>query len=363
MTGRLVAVLLGAALSAGCASLGHPATLPPASSGVATLPHVPPIAQSAYQCGPAALTSVLRGWGRWADAETIGRRLRTPGSRGVLNFMLAQAARDDGLWTELPAGETLEGLREWVRRGVPPIIMVQVGPRGLPVYHFLVITGFDERRRLVYANTGRGTPEAIPAARLLTRWRRAGSWTLIACPPERVDWAIDPARAGALAQILDRQGFREQAARWYRTAMAHDPSSVPIRFNLATVYVALGRRAEAKELYEALVRESPGWSPAGNNLAWLALQEHRPADAVRLIQQTLAHGGTPTADLWDTWGVASCQLGRYAEAQAAFLRAEALVPAAQQETLALIRQHRALCHPAPHVSPPATPPVGLPSRG
>lgn len=297
--------IVGCLFATGCATLGRPVTLPTAAPSRLVLSHVPPIAQTAYQCGPAALASVFRGWGRQADVEAIGRELRMPGARGVLNFTLARYAREQGFWTDMPDVADTEALREWVRRGVPPIILLQVGPAGLPVFHFVVVTGFDERSREFYANTGRTVTEAIPERRLATRWRRAGYWILIACPSERVTWSVEGMQAASLARLLEQRGAREQAARWYETALRQAPASVPIRFNLATLYLAMGRRREAKTLYQTLVDEQPGWSPASNNLAWIALQEGAPIKAIEIIQQSFAHGGERTAEILDTLRVAN----------------------------------------------------------
>lgn len=315
---------------------------PPDRPDLSYLESAPAIAQRAYQCGPAALASVMRHWGRPVDADAIGRALQQPGTRGVLNFTLAQYARAQGFWTEIRTA-TLEDVRSWVRRGVPPIVMLQVGPVWLPLYHFVVVTGFNDPEQIVYANVGESEPRAIRYPAFLTRWKRAGYWTVILAPPERVDWTLRGDQAADLALLAEHSGQFDTAIRWYQAALQEDPTSAPIRFNLANSYLQTRQWDQAKVLYRALVAERPGWGPYSNNLAWLALQEGRPQEAARLLEAALAQGAARRHDLLDTLGLAYCRLHRTQEAQACFTEALAQLPPTDSEARPQIQAHLAAC--------------------
>ena len=45
-----------------------------------------PIAQSAYQCGPASLASVMKTWGKDVPVEAITKALYKPRARAILNL-------------------------------------------------------------------------------------------------------------------------------------------------------------------------------------------------------------------------------------------------------------------------------------
>ena len=58
---------------------------------------VPFVKQTEYDCGPAALASVLSFRGKTADLERITARVYLPKLRGTLPMDLERYARDEGL--------------------------------------------------------------------------------------------------------------------------------------------------------------------------------------------------------------------------------------------------------------------------
>ncbi|MBI3317537.1 MAG: tetratricopeptide repeat protein [Candidatus Omnitrophica bacterium] len=346
---RGVGLLPWLVLLSGCASLPAYRMEPPAlanSGEFHYIENVPPVAQGAYQCGPAALESVIRRWGREADAVEIGRLLYRRGARGILNFTLAQHARDRGFWTEIREGTPGE-LRSWIQREIPPIAMLHVGPFWSPTYHFLVVRGFNDREQIFYANTGHPETRAIRYPHFLKRWRQAGCWTLVISPPERVDWELTGDQAADLGLLLERSGRLGLAERWYRKGLEKSPESASVRFNLANVYSRTNRRREAKGIYRALLEEKPGWAPPGNNLAWLHLEERNPKEAVRVIETAFGQGAERGYEILDTLGTAYCRLKQSPKARTCFLEALEKVPPENAQARNSIQSHLDECRAEP----------------
>ena len=328
----------------GCASISHRVDPPAAfSSGEGCyLERLPAIAQRAYQCGPAALESVLRYWAQPADAQELRRALITPGARGVMNFVLANYPRTQGLWTEVHQASR-EDLRAWLRRGIPPIVMLRVGPLGIPTYHFMVVRGFSDPDGIYYANVGEAVPHAIHYAAFDRRWKDAGHWCLIVVPGERVDWELSAAEAGELAQLVERAGQLQLAERWYRAALVSDPENQAFQFNLANVYLRLHNWQAATLIYRDLLEASPQWGAVSNNLAWIAVEEGKPQEAVQLIEQAFLRGAAREYDILDTLGWAYCRLQQSQAAQEYFMEALEQLPVQKTEAREMIEQHAAQC--------------------
>lgn len=306
-------------LLSGCASLGAPATPPtsfPAGEGV-FIQDVPAIAQRAYQCGPTALESVLRYWGRPVNPDEMRQALVTPGARGVLNFTLANYPRTQGLWTEVHQADR-DDIRAWLRRGIPPIVMLRVGPWGVPTHHYVVVRGFNDREGVYYANVGDAAPQAIRYATFERRWRDARHWCLIAVPPERVDWDLTADQAGDMAVM---------------------------RFNLANAHLRLREWDAASVIYQELLEESPEWGAVSNNLAWIAVEQGKPDEAIRLIEQAFAAGARRDYDILDTLGLAHCRLQQHEAAQTYFLEAIRTTPSPPSDAVELIQRHINECAP------------------
>ncbi len=329
----------------GCAtSYSHTVKTPPVADhrDIFYLEAVPPVAQKAYQCGPASLESVLRYWGKDADAVSISRSLMTPGTRGILNFSLVKYAKDQGFWAELPEADE-QKLKEFIKKNIPPIVMLNMGVLWVQKYHFVVLKGFDEKERIFYANTGEAQTQAISYAEFHTRWEGAGRWCLVICPPERVDWELDGARANELGLNFEKSGKLEDAQKWYQAALRQDAQNDLSRFNLANVYLKQQHFQEARVIYSELLKTKPDWADAANNLAWIFFEEGNPREAARVIEAAFKNGAKRNFDILDTLGLSYCRMGDKARAEQIFEEALRAVPAENPQSLELIRNHLKEC--------------------
>jgi len=133
-----------------------------------------------------------------------------------------------------------------------------------------------------------------------------------------------------LGVAYERKGELAPAAREYERALKKDGTSFRARVNLGNVLLAEERYGEAREEYMKALALRPADPEATNNLAWAAiLSGNDLEEALRRMDAALAareehnpptDGLAPT--LLDTRGVLLARLGRSAEAEAAFARAE-----------------------------------------
>jgi len=307
------------------------------------LEDVPSVAQTAYQCGPAALESVIRYWGGNADAGSIGKTLYKSGTRGVFNFSLAQYMKTIGFWSEIHEEPGEEGLKQWLRKGVPPIVMLDSGTLWARTYHFVVLKGFDDRSEIFYANTGVLETQAIHYGEFERRWKKADTWSLIVSPPEKVDWELDETQSIEMALIFEKNGNLNQAERWVESALNKNPGSLTAKFNLANIYSKSNRSEQAKIIYKELLNTNPNRQEISNNLAWIYYEEGRYEDALKVILTAFNKGAQKNYEILDTAGMIYCQLGRAEEAQHAFLEASSKVPAGDAQALKLIQDHMSAC--------------------
>lgn len=329
----------------GCATLGRQAPLPLLSNapGVHIVRNTPPVAQEAYQCGPAALESVFHRWGKTHGADIIASDLMGSGERGVLNFMLAKYAHDRGYWTQTFQSETSEDIKSWIEKDIPPIVMLRIGPVLLQDYHFVVIKGFNESEGVYYANIGKGQTYVLDDRDFQGRWKDAHFWTLIVCPPDRVDWDLDPGEANRLALLLEKEEKWDRAEYWYQKVLHQDPSHTIIRYNLANLYLKTERIDEAESIFKALAEERPDWAPTHNNLAWIHLRRGFPDEAIRVIESAFENGAERRFEMLDTLAQAYCTSGLFSEAEDLFDEAIRQIPSSEITSRHTVEDHRASC--------------------
>ncbi len=307
------------------------------------LENVPPVAQKAYQCGPAALESVIRYWGGSADADSIGNALYKSKTHGVFNFSLAPYMKTLGFWSEIHEEPDQENLKQWLRKGIPPIVMLDSGTLWARTYHFVVLKGFDDSSGIFYANTGVLETQAIGYGEFDRRWKKADTWSLIISTPEKVDWELDEIQSIEIALIFEKNGNLSQSERWIESALRKNPKSFTAKFNLANIYRKSNRQEQAKIIYQTLLSENPDRSEISNNLAWIYYEEGRYEDALKVIVTAFKNGAQKNYDILDTLGMIYYQLGRTEEAETAFSEAMSKVPTEDTQTLEVIQGHRDAC--------------------
>jgi ABC-type bacteriocin/lantibiotic exporter with double-glycine peptidase domain len=149
------------------------------------LPGVPFYRQEAYECGPAALATVVNYWHTKTGAasattpEDIVAEIFSPSARGVLGIDLQAYAKKRGFQAHTSTGSIGE-IRKQIGQSVPPIILVDYGFSFYQRNHFMVVTGYAVNG--VLANTGRAENEFIEEEDLLRIWKKTGYWMLVVKP-------------------------------------------------------------------------------------------------------------------------------------------------------------------------------------
>lgn len=142
---------------------------------------VPFVKQTEYDCGPAALASVLSFRGRTVDLERITASVYLPRLRGTLPMDLERYAKDQGFKTSSSAG-TAAALKNFIRDSIPIICLLDLGFGFYRQPHFVTVIGFDDGNGLFIMHDG-GTPNrTMTYADFEKKWARAGRWMIVIAP-------------------------------------------------------------------------------------------------------------------------------------------------------------------------------------
>jgi hypothetical protein len=285
---------------------------PPADlARAAELEQTPFFAQTAYQCGPAALATVLAAIGLPADPERLAEQVFLPARTGTLQIeMVAGARRQGAVATRLPT--TLLALLREVQAGHPVVVLENRGLSWAPLWHYAVLVGYDIERGEVVLRSGTSRREAMLMRTFEHTWARAGAWAFVASLPGQ--W---PATAEEKAMVEASVGFERgappgQAVAVYRSALQRWPDSLSLRMGLGNSLYADGDKRAAAEAFRAAAQAHHS-AAAWINLAGTLVELGAAADAVQAAREAVATGDP----LWQVQAQAALQSALRAAGQGA----------------------------------------------
>lgn len=263
----------------------------PADAPAVELTSVPFFPQTQYQCGPAALATVLAHAGADVDAEDLVREVYAPGLRGSLQPELLGATRRHGFIPYVIEPEPGALLAELAERR-PVLVLQNLGIDRIPVWHYAVVVGVAGGDVILRSGTEERRIER--GSRFLRSWQRGSRWGFVALAAGELPAAATPgayvrALAGA-EPLLDAAA----AERSFGAALERWPNDQLVLFAAAGRRHASGDLSGATALYRRLLAAAPQHAAARNNLANVLAERGCRAEA--LVEARAALAALPPGD-------------------------------------------------------------------
>jgi hypothetical protein len=292
----LIAAARFALQACAAAGLAACAAYPEAGFGSRTsavsVPDAPFIPQDRYQCGPAALLTVLTYSGAATSMETMVNRVYIPGREGSLQDELVAAARSEG---RIPyvIEPSLAAVGAELDAGRPVLVLQNLGVDWIPRWHYAVVFGVDPDGGLVHLRSGTDRDRATRVPVFLRTWARSGFWGLVVLRPGELPADPDPDRFYTALAALDATGHGSTSlASWQAAADAWPDSTTPV-FALGNHALGTGDFAVAEVRYRAVLAMDPRHVAARNNLAYVLAATGRRDAAVEELERALAEPALP----------------------------------------------------------------------
>jgi tetratricopeptide (TPR) repeat protein len=273
---------------AGCGGLPQrPAGLPERVE----LSSVPFHPQVEYQCGPAALATLLQASGASVSPEALVGEVYLPGRRGSLQAELVAATRRHGRVPYVLAPEP-EALYAELAAGRPAVVLQNFGSRRSPEWHYAVAIGYEPGRVLL--RSGLTERQAVRESRFLGTWYRGDSWALLALRPGELPATATPRRYLEAVAGLEATGRAAEAAVSFEAAAQRWPHEASAWLGLGNARLVLGDAAAAERAFAAALDAAPTHAAARNNYAELLARRGCLAAArVQIARAVAAARGTP----------------------------------------------------------------------
>ena len=251
---------------------------------------VPFFPQEAYQCGPAALATVLNGSGLNVAPEALAPQVYLPERQGSLQFELLAAARRHGRVPYVLRPQ-LEAITTEVASGHPVLVLQNLSLAISPQWHYAVVVGFDLTRAEMMLRSGRERRHVTSLRTFEHTWRRGDYWAIVVLPPDEL-----PQTAEELPYLQSVLAL-EKLKRWQDTAIAYSkaltrwPKSLGAHMGLGNSRYALGDLRAAEAAFRAATRAHPNAAVAFNNLAQVLADQKRWREAEQMARKAVEIGG------------------------------------------------------------------------
>ena len=246
---------------------------------------VPFFPQADYQCGPAALATVLSHSGVEVTPEPLVSQVYLPSRQGSLQIEMLAAPRRYGRVSYQLAPRYADVLRE-VAAGNPVIVLQDVGPMFTPFtqWHYAVLNGFDYPSGTLYLRSGTKARQKMPFTAFEREWMKSGYWAMVVTPPDRIP--VTATEQGWMSAVLAmaRAGDGAAATSAYAAALKRWPDNLPAAIGLANQHHARGAFADAVAVLRVAQQKHPQSVIVINNLAQALSDQGRHAEALAQIE-------------------------------------------------------------------------------
>ena len=270
----------------GCASIpDRVAALPVAQSSVeiTTTPFYP---QERYQCGPAALTTVLAFSGVDASLAAITDLTYIPDRQGSLQTELLATARSHERIPYRIDG-TMSALVAELAAGRPVLVLQNLGVSWYERWHYAVVIGIDVASGEVVLRSGTDRRRVTSADVFLRTWQRAGYWAVVLLRSGELP--AEPDRDKYFTAIADFETVSEPQLAWqaWEAALQYWPNDPVALFGMASVELRQGRFDAAEQRYRVLLAGHPDMHAARNNLAYALAEQGYITEGLAELQELL----------------------------------------------------------------------------
>lgn len=252
------------------------------------IPDMPFFPQDAYQCGPAALATMLTAQNLTVHPDDLRPLVYVPERQGSFQTEIMAATRTHGMLA-YPLQQNLIDLLSEVASGNPVMVLQNLGLASLPQWHYAVVKGYDLEREVLVLNSGEIEDYELAISTFERTWARADYWAMLTVPPGKMPATAQPERYFAAAVDLQHNtADRTELAKVYLRGVESWPRDRNLLMGYGNYLLEENRHAEAAEIYSQVLAHHPEYGPAHNNLAQALIELRRFEEADRHVRTALA---------------------------------------------------------------------------
>lgn len=254
------------------------------------LENVPFYPQEEYQCGPAALATVLNYSGRRVTPEELVPQVYLPERKGSLQTEMLSATRRQGL-VAYTIDPNIEGLLSALNTGNPPLVLLNLSLPIYPMWHYAVVVGIDPSTSEITLRSGLNRREVMPISTFLNLWDRSSNWGFVVLDPDKKAPEFATADGWLGSSLSLERADAKAAAKAYQAGLVRWPQDAMLWFGLGNSQYVQANYTEAEESFHQAVKANPKFADAWNNLAETRFTLKKKSQAIEAAKKAVELGG------------------------------------------------------------------------
>jgi tetratricopeptide (TPR) repeat protein len=273
-------------IQAGCSSMPRSVSNYGPAPTPLELVDTPFYSQQRYQCGPAALTTLLTASGVATTLDDVTGQVYLPARRGSLQSELLAASRAAERIPYVLVPE-LSSITGELAAGRPVLVLLNLGVSWAPHWHYAVVVGADADSEQIFLRSGTDERRVMRTPVFLRTWRRSNFWAMSILRPGELPANPDRGRYVEAVAGLEQTGHPLAARNAWQAGLSQWPDDPVPLFGLANMQYALGNFSEAEQLFLVMLQNDDASLIARNNLAMTLAAQGRSSEALEQIDTAL----------------------------------------------------------------------------
>lgn len=239
--------------------------------------------QQKYQCGPAALATVLHFQDQTTLPDELTNKVYIPEKQGSVPIEMIAAARS---YEQLvyPLTASLENLLLEIAAGHPVLVMQNLGFSWQPQWHYAVVIGYDLNNQQLMLRSGTEKRLTLPLKTFERTWRRANYWAQVILPATQIPATAQVPRYLKAAQDLEATGHITSALQAYQSAIKKWSTNPLPSLALGNAYYAQGDLNSSEQSFRQALSKHPDSGELWNNLGYVLLAQGCQQQAQQAVQ-------------------------------------------------------------------------------
>lgn len=242
--------------------------------------------QQQYQCGPAALSTMLEYSGVEVTPDALVSQVYVPQRQGSFQVEMLAATRGHERLA-YPLAPTLEALMAAIDEGHPVLVLQNLALDWYPRWHYAVVIGYDLEQRQIILRSG-VTRRLVADMKVFERtWKRSNYWGMVALQPGELPSFVEPLPYFRSVAAFERSAPEALVEAAWQAGVQRWPRDRRLAMGYGNYLYAQRAFVAAAEQYRRVLKNTPDYAPALNNLAQSLLDAGQPQAAADYAQQAL----------------------------------------------------------------------------